>query len=976
MLSLLAHPITELPGRISRKGLRSKGKAVSFIFDGRHVQGLHGETIAAALTAAGITGLRDDQAGGKRGLYCGMGACFECVVTIDGQAGQRACLRSLRGGEVIHSAMPMGTVDDPLKPLTPAPLGEHTPERLCDVLVVGAGPAGLSAARAAASAGAHVILLDERPQAGGQYYKPVAKSHAVVDMPDRQWARGAELLADVEASGVEIINEAQVFGAFAADDIMTLIDGRAVLFKPKRLILATGAFEVPVPIPGWTLPGVMTTGAMQTLARSYQVKPGARVAIAGNGPLNMQLAADLVAHGVEVVALAEAAGRPQLSSALFKALRADPALMATGAGYLARLVRHRVPIFWGHRAVAIEDHGDVRLLSIKGAKGEVRQVEADAVALGYGFASACEIASALGCELEFDERYLGSWRVTADAQGRTSLPAVFAVGDGANVAGAPIAQARGAACGRAAATDLGFECQDRPAISLERHTRFQAALWQLFRAQPVQFDEVPDPTILCRCESLDFAAVRAEIAKGARSLGVLKRRLRLGMGRCQGRYCSMTASKLLSEAWGTAPATFAPRLPVKPFPASSLLREKPEWGGHARAGSPNLARPQAAEPFEPVTTEIVIIGGGVVGACLAHEFGQLGHQTLVLERDDVNLQASGANAGSLHVQLLSFDFGAKAEAGGGPAAATLPLGPWAIRLWQDLARACDHNFEIRITGGLMVADSEAGLRFLDAKAALERRHGLEAELLDAGDLQRMAPNLSPDLMGAEWSSQEGKINPLTATLAVMDRACGLGVGLKRSCDVLAIEPCDHGWRIETSRGVVRAAKVINAAGPWAQTIGAMVGLAVPVHSAPLQMIVTERAPPLVDQLIAHADRHLSMKQLASGGLVIGGAWTARYSEAQNLNVTLRDSIEGNLWVGARVLPQLAGLHVLRSWAGMNVNIDGAPIVGEAPGLPGFYNCVTSNGYTLAPAVARLTAELLRGQAPSFDTKPYALERFG
>jgi glycine/D-amino acid oxidase-like deaminating enzyme len=169
--------------------------------------------------------------------------------------------------------------------------------------------------------------------------------------------------------------------------------------------------------------------------------------------------------------------------------------------------------------------------------------------------------------------------------------------------------------------------------------------------------------------------------------------------------------------------------------------------------------------------------------------------------------------------------------------------------------------------------------------------------------------------------------------------------------------------------------VVNAAGPWARQIGAMAGLDLPVYSAPLQMIVTDRAPPLVEQLVAHADRHLSLKQLAAGGLVIGGAWPARYSGHQNMNVTMRESVEGNLWVARRVLPALDGLHVLRTWAGMNVNIDGAPIVGEVPPAPGFFNAVTSNGYTLAPAVARITAEFICRGRTDRDITPYRLERF-
>ena len=409
---------------------------------------------------------------------------------------------------------------------------------------------------------------------------------------------------------------------------------------------------------------------------------------------------------------------------------------------------------------------------------------------------------------------------------------------------------------------------------------------------------------------------------------------------------------------------------------AALAREKPEWGGHRRAGSPNLVRtPAKAANDAPAKADIVVIGGGVVGACLAYYLATAGADVLVVERDDANLQASGANAGSLHVQLLSFDFGAKAEAGGGPAAATLPLGPWAIRLWQELARDTGGDFEIRITGGLMVADTAKGMEFLEAKAKLEQRHGIAASLIDRGELRRLAPALSEHLLGAEYCAEEGKINPLTATYRVLEAAIAAGARYCRGCDVEALERASGGWRVRTSGGIVRAGIVINAAGPWARLVGAMAGVPTPVYSAPLQMIVTEKAPPLVEPLLAHADRHLSLKQLASGGLVIGGAWTAAYDEARNMNVTLKDSIEGNLWVAASVLPQLRGLNVLRTWAGMNVNIDGAPIVGEAPGAPGFFTCVTSNGYTLAPAVARLTADLVLAGRTDRDIAPYTLDRF-
>jgi glycine/D-amino acid oxidase-like deaminating enzyme len=200
----------------------------------------------------------------------------------------------------------------------------------------------------------------------------------------------------------------------------------------------------------------------------------------------------------------------------------------------------------------------------------------------------------------------------------------------------------------------------------------------------------------------------------------------------------------------------------------------------------------------------------------------------------------------------------------------------------------------------------------------------------------------------------------------------------RGCDVQAIEalPGDGaGYVVRTSRGVIHAGRIVNASGAWSSAIGGMLGVTIPVKGAPLQMIVTEPAPPLVDHLVAHADRHLSLKQAASGGLIVGGGWTAAFHEDMRLNRAERDSIEGNLWVAARVLPAVRGLHMVRCWAGMNVNIDGAPILGEVPGRPGFFNAVTSNGYTLAPVTARLVTDLIVHGRTDVDISPFRIDRF-
>ncbi len=978
--------------RLRHPGIRQSGQPVEITYDGKILAGIAGETVAAALAANGIAAFRHTRSGGRRGLYCGMGACYDCLVTVDGKANRRACLTKVAAGQQIRSLPPSGRKDDPLAPLTPAPATTAPREEIVDVLVVGAGPAGLAAARAAARRGARAVVLDERPESGGQYYKLLGPSHSVAAPIDRQYRDGLALVASARSAGVTILQQAAVWGAYHAEEVAAVIDGRAVVYRPRQLILAPGAYERPAPFTGWTLPGVMTTGAAQTLARAYRVAPGRRVVIAGNGPLNLQLAAELIESGVDVATVLESARRPSPRQwrALLTAARTAPDLIADGLRYLRRLKRAGVSVLWSHAVVSAG--GDGRLETIRYAPldraGRLQTEaavtrEADALCLGYGFIPSTEIARAVGCAHRLIDHHLGYLATETAEDGETSLPGVFVVGDGADLGGSRVALARGTVAGVAAAGALGFADTDaaetmRAKRDLARAKSFQIALWTIYRAPPVRLDQVADDAMLCRCEEVSFGRIRAEIARGNDTLGALKRNTRVGMGRCQGRYCAATAALLLEESTGRPRAVeryLAPRLPAKPMPAAAFAFEKPEWGGHQRAITPNLARPVETDPLPDQEAAILVIGGGVVGACLAYYLSREGQDVLVVERDDANMQASGANAGSLHVQLLSFDFGAKAEAGGGPAAATLPLGPVSVALWQELEQDCGEDFEIRVTGGLMVADSVAGMDFLRAKAALERRFGIENELIGTAELRRLAPALSEQLIGAEFAPQEGKINPLRATYAVLEKARRQGARFLRGTNVTAMRRAGNSWEIETSRCRIRAGSIVNASGPWARATGKLAGIEIPVHSAPLQMIVTEPAPPLIDQLVAHADRHLSLKQAASGGLVIGGAWTAAFDQARRFNTVTRASIEGNLWVANHVLPQISGLHVVRAWAGMNVNIDGAPIIGPVPGLPGFFNTVTSNGYTLAPVAARLTADLvLRGQT-DIDVTPFLIGRF-
>ena len=357
--------------------------------------------------------------------------------------------------------------------------------------------------------------------------------------------------------------------------------------RPKRVVLATGAYERGVPLPGWTLPGFMTTGAAQTLLRSYQIAPGSRVLLAGNGPLNLQVAAELVSAGVTVVALIEAAARlgPRTLASLASMALAAPDLVRDGLAYRNTLRRAGVPTLHRHAIVRVEGRDAVKQARIaeiddhgKPVPGTEKSFDADVVCAGYGFLPSNEIARAMECRHRFDER-LGHLVAERDQHGRSSVAHVWIVGDSGGLGGARAAEAAGIIAGADVARDLGRTVRhdrevQRAMAAVVRAKRFQSALWTLFRA-PRIVDQLAEPeTILCRCEEVSVATVHAAVVDGKiATAGAVKRLTRAGMGRCQGRYCGALLVELVARHSGTGIdefCYFAPRMPFKPVPVATV----------------------------------------------------------------------------------------------------------------------------------------------------------------------------------------------------------------------------------------------------------------------------------------------------------------------------------------------------------------------------------------------------------------------
>ena len=367
--------------------------------------------------------------------------------------------------------------------------------------------------------------------------------------------------------------------------------------------------------------------------------------------------------------------------------------------------------------------------------------------------------------------------------------------------------------------------------------------------------------------------------------------------------------------------------------------------------------------------DLAVIGGGLAGAATAYFACRRGASVVLLERADVNLGASGSNAGSIHAQIPFDPFRALGPAWARRFAATIPLFQASIARWGALEEELGGPLGLSTKGGLMVAEADADLEALSEKAAIERAAGLEVDLWDRQTLRTRAPFLSERLRGAAFCAIEGKADPFRVAPLFARRACEAGLDLRRGAEVRAIEARADGFALDTAAGRVRARRVVNAAGADAARVCAMVGLDVPIEAHAIQVAVTERRPPVLPYLLYYTGEKLTLKQAPEGGFLIGGGWPARM---RGHPVVDTRSMVRNMSVARRVMPALDGAQIVRSWAAMvNGTKDWRPILGETPRVPGFFlNLFPWMGFTAAPAVSEAIAALALGEVPAVDLRGF------
>lgn len=361
--------------------------------------------------------------------------------------------------------------------------------------------------------------------------------------------------------------------------------------------------------------------------------------------------------------------------------------------------------------------------------------------------------------------------------------------------------------------------------------------------------------------------------------------------------------------------------------------------------------------------DILVVGGGIAGAATAFYLAREGAEVLVVERLDLGTQASGANAGSLHVQIPHVTFVEEGEEWARRFAPTIRLMRHSVELWQGLESELGTDLDVAVPGGLLVASTDAQMRDIARKAALEREQGIEIEILTAEDVRRMAPYVAQGIVGGAFCPTEGKANPLKATFAYAAAAERHGARFRRDTEVLDIGAVSGGFAVETSGGRIQCRRLVNCAGAAAGRIGAMLGFALPIEAHPIQVSASEPVAPLVKHLLYYAGGMLTLKQGRNGSLLIGGGWPANLSTVTGLPVVSGDSLRQNLALAQSVVPAIGAARIVRSWAAfVNGTADWNPILGEIPGQQGFFvNFFPWMGFTAAPVCARITADLVLGR---------------
>jgi NADPH-dependent 2,4-dienoyl-CoA reductase/sulfur reductase-like enzyme len=441
------------------------------------------------------------------------------------------------------------------------------------VVIVGAGPAGIRAAQTLVAHGVRPVLLDEAARGGGQIYRrqPANFKRSAVKLYGFEAHKANALHQTIDAlrDQLDYRPETLVWNA-EAGALDTVHEARATRLEFSRVIVATGATDRILPVPGWTLPGVYSLGAAQIALKFQGCAIGERVVFAGSGPLLYLVAYQYAKAGAKVVAVLDSSPFSAQARAL-PGLLSQPSTLAKGIYYRSWLTAHGIPVHQAATLKRINGEQRVQSLDWSNANGE-QSLECDAVAFAHGLRSETQLADLLGCQFTWNPLNR-AWLPQRDSTGRSSVAEVYLAGDGAGIMGADAAEMAGERAALALLEDIGHPIAPHRSVQLEqalgRIETFRHGLERAFMFPEHWAADTPDEVMVCRCEEVRAGDIREVVREGHWEINRVKAHCRVGMGRCQGRMCGAAAAEVIARESGR-PVSQIGRLraqaPIKPLP--------------------------------------------------------------------------------------------------------------------------------------------------------------------------------------------------------------------------------------------------------------------------------------------------------------------------------------------------------------------------------------------------------------------------
>jgi sarcosine oxidase subunit beta len=379
----------------------------------------------------------------------------------------------------------------------------------------------------------------------------------------------------------------------------------------------------------------------------------------------------------------------------------------------------------------------------------------------------------------------------------------------------------------------------------------------------------------------------------------------------------------------------------------------------------------------PQEYENIVVGGGISGAAATYYLSKSGKQCALIEQFDLNTQASGRNAGSLHGQI---QYEAFHQLGEGWAREFLPALKFlndSLEIWKGLTSELGVDLEVAQNGGLMIAESQDEFSTLARKVELERSVGIDAQLLSMTEVLEKAPYISKKMMGGAYSPIEGKANPLLGAPAFTAAARTFGTEVFTGVKVNEIERRGERYLLHTTAGDFICRNLIITANAGINFLAKSFGIKFPISDDPVQVSVSEIIAPMVKHLVYFTGEKLTFKQAKSGSLLIGGGWPAKIG-SDGRPAFNPDSFRENMRVALKVVPSIHNIRIIRTWIGTgNGTPDHRPIIGEVANHKGlFIGMFPYMGFTAGPLMGRTLATLVAGGESDRDLSPFSMTRFG